>query len=430
MQNTNAGNFRIDQLTKGFPPGLESFDRARIRAAGWRLFHEDVPLPAAVLRNSVVIQNSRWMREFLAGFNASIAPHGKTTMSPQLFDLQEQDGCWGITLATCHQVQVAREHGCKRVLLANQVVSRLEIDYLVGEMAADPEFDLYCYVDSAESVDRLTQGCRRGNLGRAIKVLIEVGFMGGRCGVRTVAQAVEVAQRIRTGAGNLALAGIAGFEGLYQSRWNEDRVQLVDAFLKLIVDAAIEIDRLGFFDGSERILSAGGSAYFDLVLECFSAVELSQPVHVLTRSGCYLTHDSGLYRRLQAELEQRSKRAAGIEPHLADALEVWAYVLSRPEPELAILSSGRRDFGIDAGNPIPLKWAKPGELAATPLSGCEIVGVSDQHAHMQISADHQMQAGDLVGLGVSHPCTTFDKWKLIYLVDDDYRIVDAIQTFF
>jgi D-serine dehydratase len=422
-------NFRVDQPTKGLPVGGESLDRAAIRTAGWRLFHEHIPLPAAVLRSSALAQNSRWMRQFLAGFNASIAPHGKTTMSPQLFDLQEQDGCWGITLATCYQVQVARRHGCNRILLANEVVGRADIDYLVSEMAADPGFDFYCYVDSIESVDRLAEGVRRRDLRRPLKVLIEMGFVGGRCGTRSVPKAVEVAERVRTAGAGLALAGIAGFEGLYQSRWNEDRVQLVEAFLKLIVDAAIEIDRLGLFDDNETILSAGGSAYYDLVLERFSAVKLMRPVRVVTRSGCYLTQDSGMYHRLQGELRQRSGRATQIEPQPDDALEVWTYVLSRPEPELAILSAGRRDFGTDAGNPLPLKWTRPAEPAKR-LSGCEVVGVSDQHAHMRIPADHALQVGDMVGLGVSHPCTTFDKWKLIYLVDDDYRIIDAIQTFF
>ena len=363
-------------------------------------------------------------------------------MSPQLFGLQQEDGCWGITLATCHQVQVARRHGCKRILLANEVVGRSDIDYLVCEMAADPEFDFYCYVDSVESVDRLAEGVQRRNFRRPLKLLIEIGFMGGRCGARSVTKAVEVAQRISSRGGSaamasaqhsstarLALAGIAGFEGLYQTWWNEDRIQLVEAFLKLIVDAAIEIDRLGLFNGDETILSAGGSAYYDLVLECFSAVRLTRPVRVLTRSGCYLTQDSGLYHRLQAELRQRSGRATEIDPQPGDALEVWTYVLSRPEPELAILSAGRRDFGTDSGNPVPLKWTRHAE-SARQLSGCEVIGVSDQHAHMRIPAGHPLQVGNMVGLGVSHPCTTFDKWKLIYLVDDDYRIIDAIQTFF
>jgi D-serine deaminase-like pyridoxal phosphate-dependent protein len=421
-------NFRLDPGIKGVPSGSGPLDRLTIAQSGWRLFDEDLALPVAVLRNSVLKQNSTWMKRFLTGFNASIAPHGKTTMSPQLFAKQLEDGCWGITLATCYQIQVARSYDIKRILLANQVVGRREIDYLVAEMVADPNFDLYCFVDSPEGVLRLAQGMQRSGLGRPIKVLIEVGITGGRCGVRTTAQGTAVARAVREAGPHLSLVGIAGFEGLYQYRWNDDRVKLVRSFLRRIIDLATETDRFGLFEGDKIILSAGGSAYYDLVAELFSKVKLSRPVHVLTRSGCYLTHDSGIYHKLQSELDSRIAPAPG-EGHLGAALEVWTYVLSRPESGLSILSAGRRDFGTDAGNPVPLKWSRPpGE--ALPLTNCEVIGVSDQHAHLQVPADHPLQVGDMVGLGVSHPCTTFDKWRLIYLVDDEYRIVDAIQTFF
>ena len=429
MQHSNLSDFRLDHPTKGAPPGIGSLERSTVANSGWRVFHEDLPFPVAVLLECSLKQNGQWMRNFLAGFNASLAPHGKTTMSPRLFALQLEDGCWGITLATCHQVQVARRHGFKRILLANEVVGRPEIDYFVSELNSDPEFDFYCFVDSIESVSRLAEGALRSGLRRPIKVFLEIGFFGGRCGVRTVERGLEVARAIQAVAPQLALVGVAGFEGLHQSKWNEDRVTLVRSFLQMMIDVATEVDRLGPFTGTEIILSAGGSGYYDLVAEMFSAVRLSRPIQILTRSGCYLTHDRGLYQRLQGELMTRSARGSSIEPPLASALEVWTQVLSRPEPGLAILSAGRRDFGTDAGNPVPIKWARPFG-AVTAMDDCEVVAVNDQHANLQIPAEHPLQVGDMVGLGISHPCTTFDKWKLIYVVDDDYRVTDAIETFF
>jgi len=422
-------NFRLDARTKGVPGSTSSLDRLTIAKSGWQLVREDLPLPVAVLRKRALEQNRQWMREFLARFDASLAPHGKTTMSPQLFAAQLQDGCWGITLATCHQVQVARSYGVKRILLANEIVGPREIDYLLAEMATDPDFDLHCYVDSMDGVMRLATGVRKSGLVRPIRVLIEVGFYGGRCGVRTIAQGVELAQAVRAARPHLSLVGMAGFEGLYQYRSDEDQTKLVRSFLQLIIDLATETDKLNFFDEREIILSAGGSAYYDLVAEMFSAVKLSRPIQVLTRSGCYLTQDSGIYQKLQSELDSRVADATNTKHRLTAALEVWAYVLSRPEPALAILSAGRRDFGTDAGNPVPLKWTRPPGQAVTFLDST-VIGVSDQHAHLQIPAEHPLRVGDMVGLGVSHPCTTFDKWKLLYLVDDEYRVIDAIETFF
>lgn len=33
-------------------------------------------------------------------------------------------------------------------------------------------------------------------------------------------------------------------------------------------------------------------------------------------------------------------------------------------------------------------------------------------------------------LGISHHCMTFDKWRLIPLVTNDYEVLDAIRTYF
>jgi D-serine dehydratase len=38
--------------------------------------------------------------------------------------------------------------------------------------------------------------------------------------------------------------------------------------------------------------------------------------------------------------------------------------------------------------------------------------------------------GDRVCLGLSHPCTTFDKWRWMPIVDEELNVVDAIVTWF
>jgi len=59
-----------------------------------------------------------------------------------------------------------------------------------------------------------------------------------------------------------------------------------------------------------------------------------------------------------------------------------------------------------------------------------VVRLDDQHAYLDIPADSPLQPGDMVAFGVSHPCTTFDKWQALYLVDDGLRVTGAIRTFF
>jgi D-serine dehydratase len=128
----------------------------------------------------------------------------------------------------------------------------------------------------------------------------------------------------------------------------------------------------------------------------------------------------------------RSAGARAVAGGFENALEVWAYVLSVPEPGRAILGAGRRDFGHDAGSPRPLKRFRPGcdgaPAAADPA--WEIAAINDQHAHMIFAPANDVAIGDMIALGVSHPCTTFDRWRLMYVVDDDYHVRSAIQTCF
>ena len=58
--------------------------------------------------------------------------------------------------------------------------------------------------------------------------------------------------------------------------------------------------------------------------------------------------------------------------------------------------------------------------------------MNDQHAYLRWGADEAdpAQVGDLIGCGISHPCTTFDKWRVLFTVDDAYRVTGAIRTFF
>jgi D-serine dehydratase len=205
----------------------------------------------------------------------------------------------------------------------------------------------------------------------------------------------------------------------------------VSALLADVVAAAQAIDADRLFDTERVILSAGGSAFYDMVAEGLGALRLSEPIELVLRSGCYLTHDAGLYERSFRAALARSPAARAISGGFQNALEVWAYVLSVPEPGRAILGAGRRDFGHDAGPPRPLKIFRPGRDTAPEVVGdWQIAAVNDQHAHMTLAASDDVAVGDMIALGVSHPCSTFDRWRLMYVVDDDYRVVSAIRTCF
>jgi D-serine dehydratase len=155
---------------------------------------------------------------------------------------------------------------------------------------------------------------------------------------------------------------------------------------------------------------------------------LGKPVLPLLRSGCYVAHDDLHYRRMVRQLAQRCGCADALEP----ALVVWADVQSVPEPGLAILGVGKRDVSFDMGLPVPRWHARLGEAQAREADArWAIVKLNDQHAYLNHPADGPPpQVGDRIGLGISHPCTTFDKWRWMPLVDDAWQVVDAITTAF
>ena len=417
-------------LTKGLPPALESVTLSGIAAKGWNILREDVPLPAAILRSSALAHNSRLMRQVLEESHACLCPHGKTTMSPQLFERQMKDGAWGLTVATVQQLRVTRHFGHKRIVLANQLVGRSAIRYVLDELRGNADFDFYCLVDSADGVNQLLNEIRAHSIERPLQVLLEIGSPGLRCGCRTKDEAMAVAQAVRNSDSRLALRGVEGFEGLFPCA--DGQSDPVVRFLNFLIEVARLLEREQLFAGGEILLTAGGSSYFDLVTRVSASAGVTTPTRVLLRSGCYLIHDSGSYARFEQARQNRMDQAGKMLPKAESALEIWTYVQSVPEPSLAILTAGKRDCGHDAGLPIPLKWFRPG-LHQTPMSlGPDYVvsALSDQHAHMRIPSSNVLKVGDMIGLGISHPCTTFDKWKLVFVVDDAYNITSAVETYF
>jgi D-serine deaminase-like pyridoxal phosphate-dependent protein len=274
----------------------------------------------------------------------------------------------------------------------------------------------------------LADGVAAAAPGRPVQVLVEGGMAGRRCGVRDVGTAVRVAEAVRAAEPWLVLAGVEGFEGLVRGEPGR-REAGVREFLGFLADIALALDGRGLFDAGEVLLSAGGSAFYDLVIESLLGIRLSRPHRVVLRSGCYLTQDFGLYSGL---LDDIHRRTGSADPALEPTLEVWAQVLSVPEPGLVILSAGRRDFGQDAGNPVALALVRRGAASLRSLraAGWTMAAASDQHAHMAAPPGHGVEVGDLVALGPSHPCTTFDKWRELYLVDDDYNVLETIATYF
>jgi len=412
----------VGLLNKGLGAMDDPSSVPQIVEQRWNLLHEDLSLPTAVLYQDKLAHNLAWMQQFIQSYGVNLAPHGKTTMAPALFARQLQTGAWGITLATAHQSRVAYEHGVCRVLMANQLVGKQNME-IISRLLRDLSFEFYCLVDSAQLASQLGEFFSSHH--QRLNVLIELGVEGGRAGIRNSQQLDELLAVLHQWCDAIAVCGVELYEGVLQDE------AAIRTFLNQAVELASKLAKGNHFDRNPAILSGAGSAWYDVVAEVFSAADIGYPLEIVLRPGCYLTHDVGAYREAQKQILSRNPIAKKMHSGLLPALQLWAYVQSVPEKEKAILTLGKRDAAFDSGLPTPNTHFRPGQSApqACP-SQWELIRMMDQHAYMKISEGDDVQVGDMVGLDISHPCLTFDKWRYLPVLDSNYQVIDIVQTFF
>ncbi|MER6498765.1 alanine racemase [Streptomyces sp. NPDC001455] len=468
----------IDHRFKALPPDAEGLTVGALAAERRDLFTGGFTTPVLALSAESVEHNLALLESYAERHGLAFAPHGKTSMSPQLFARQLEHGAWGITAAVPHQARVYRAYGIRRIFLANELVDAAALRWLAGELDRDPEFRFVCYVDSVRGVELMDEALRAAGASRPVDVVVELGAgEGARTGARTEAECAAVADAVAA-TGTLRLVGVAGYEGEVPDATGER----VREWLRRLVALAVAFDREGRFGRKDRgdrlaasrtvpakagaaageagaageaaepargesepaageagaamrrvadatddgiVISAGGSAWFDAVADVFAQIpELSRPVLKLLRSGAYVSHDDGHYRHLTPF--NRVPEEGALRP----AFRLWAQVVSRPSPGQAFLNAGKRDAAYDLDLPQAQVVRSGRDGTVRPATGITVGGLSDQHTWLRTEPGAELEVGDWVGMGLSHPCTSFDKWQLIPLVEADGTVTDYIRTFF
>lgn len=417
----------LDGSFKGFPHASPPLRRSAVGSQGWRVLRGDLPFPVAVIRQVPLTHNLRWMQEFANDHGVDLAPHGKTTMSPQLFQRQLAAGGWGMTVANVTQLRTALAAGARRCIITNQVFAAKDLACIDAIKRATTDLRVLFLVDSAAQLDLISRWYQTQSGALPFEVLLEIGVAGGRTGCRDHAQLLALARRIKSEPA-VCLAGIECYEGLAATGQSAVDQAYAEHLMQRVKQAAFDCDTENLFETPEILMSAGGSAIYDLVANHLRP-SLSKPVRGVLRSGCYVTHDQGNYKRMMSAVAARIGCGNGLHA----ALEVWAAVQSLPEKGLAILTVGKRDISYDQEMPSVLRFCKSGatSLQDAPPSW-KVTGLNDQHAYLHglDETSHPLEVGDLICLGISHPCTTFDKWRWMPVVDEQYAVIDAIVTCF
>ena len=382
---------------------------------------EDVCLPAAVIKKSALENNIRWMQRYADARGVSLAPHGKTTMTPRIFQAQQQAGAWAIGVGSAWQACAAMSAGVTRVLMVNQLVGKANMEMVAQLKRHYREVDFLCCVDSEANARALSAFFAGRSL--RLDVMVELGVPGGRCGCRTTEQGLALAQRIAALPG-LRLRGLELYEGVLHG---DNPQPEVEALLRDA--AALACDMEAYVDG-EFILTGAGTVWYDVVCNVWQAAEKPRQCRIVIRPGCYITHDAGIYDEAQRQLRARDAVACDIGGDLASALELVAMVQSVPEAGRAVVNFGKRDCAFDAGLPQPVAHYRGAKALALETGALESVGIMDQHCMLSVAPGCDVQVGDILVFGTSHPCLTFDKWKSLLLVDEEYRVLEEMETLF
>lgn len=383
-------------------------------------------LPVCVLKADALENNLRFMKNLCFSKKIELFPHGKTTMSPYIFQKQIENGATGITVATLPQLKIAIESGIKKIIIANQLVGKKPINYIL-KMTESSDITVYSLTDSLDHVKYLLSSIDNCNNG-SLNLLIECGIKGKRTGLRNFEDAILLAKTINESNGKLKLCGIEGYEGLITGSYNKD-ISVVDKFLNNLAQVFLRCYDNKLFSTDFPILSAGGTAYIDRVQNIFTSILSQQKkVRCILRSGCYVTHDHGFYDNFY-----KNSGRFNSPDHLKPALEVLAYVQSVPEIDLVIFNLGKRDISTDIEPPFLLKaFGNNNNDTIIPYEPSEylIESISDHHISIRFSIEHRLKPGNVGAFGLSHPCTTFDKWRNISQVDNKYRITRYLRTYF
>ncbi|KJL43436.1 MULTISPECIES: alanine racemase [Microbacterium] len=402
-----------DRVLGGADKGLPS-DAAGLTVAEF-LTREprlaDLWTPLVVLDDSVLDDNIAFLAGWVAARGLELMPHGKTTMAPQLWHRQLDAGATGITVANPSQLRVAVDAGIPAIMLANQLVQPGAIRWTADVVARGTR--VWSWVDDVAGIEAIERAL--GPVERPLEVLVDVGRPGGRTGARSLTAAVAVAERAAASPA-VRLAGITGYEGSVAHGRGAEALASAGAYIDELLAVHDAVGPL--YDDGDVLVSAGGSAYPDVVGTAFAAASVGgDGARFVLRSGAYIVHDHGYYR------QNSPFEGSGLRP----AARGVARVVSRLDADTAIVDAGKRDFPYDEGLPTPL-YAITSDGERMPLPGAETTKLSDQHGFVRIGADSPLAMGDLVVFGLSHPCTMLDKWRLVPVVDSVEDLEAAIVT--
>src|SRR5215217_7382944 len=338
----------------------------------------DIETPALVVDLDALDRNIAKMADFSRTTGVRVRPHAKTHKSPAIALRQIAQGAVGQCVQKVGEAEALVRGGVTDVLVSNQVVGERKLRRLAA-LAKDARIAL-CF-DSAEQIDAASRVAQ--DFGVELGALVEIDVGMERCGVAPGKAAAALARRI-AGASNLKFRGLQAYHGRAQHLpSHQQRAQAIASAVDAVRETleALKAENLGC-----EIVAGAGTGTFAFEAE----------------SGVYNELQVGSYVFMDTDYARIGGADGGSYCEFEHSLFVLSSVMSVPARDRAIVDAGLKSYSAEKGPP----WVHD-------RRGLEVVGVSDEHAKLHLSAETTpLRLGDKLRLIPGHcdPTVNLHDW--------------------
>ena len=311
---------------------------------------EEVETPALLVDLDVFEANLKRMANDAAAKGIKLRPHSKTHKSPVIALRQMALGAVGVCCQKVGEAEAMVLGGVPDVFISNEVVGRNKVARLA---ALARQARVAVCADDPAHVAALSEAAQSFSVELAVFVEVDVG--AGRCGVAPGQPALDLARQVAA-ATSLRFAGLQAYHGSAQhKRTIAERREMIQSAAAKVRECTDLLAAAGI--ACELVSGAGTGTY---------------PLEIA--SGAWQELQAGSYIFMDADYARNLDEAGQPISDFEQSLFVYATVMSRPRPEMAIVDAGLKCFSVDSGLPV-----------VADLPGVEYVGAADEHGKLAIA---------------------------------------------
>jgi D-serine deaminase-like pyridoxal phosphate-dependent protein len=336
----------------------------------------EVITPALLLDLDVAKRNIQYMASRFESMPANLRPHIKVQKCPELAKLQIEAGAIGVCTATVWEAIVMGRAGIKDILIANEVEG---LDKLMALTREARHTSFRVAVDDKDNAGELSSAATTA--GSVVGVLIEVDVGMGRGGVRSIDEAIVLAQHLEK-LPNLRFDGIQGYEGHCMLEPDRDvRITKARAALDYLGKVIQRLKGAGF---ECPIVSAGGTGTYDITGADPRVTEI--------QAGSYVFMD---------------KFHGNLVPGFSRSLTVLSTVMIK-HGNTIVMDAGRKSIGIDFVHPTMVEYP-----------GYEARYFAEEHALFDVDDHCTLKRGDTVEFVPGYAPTTVNLYDAYHVIEND-----------